>query len=180
MARIRSKNTSPEKILRSALWRSGLRYRLHFLTTTGRPDIVFPTQKIAIFIDGCFWHGCPEHYVFPRTRREFWSKKMKANVERDQRQTRELAEKGWIVLRMWEHEIYEDLDGVVERIRAALKDPNIATSPGWRVGCVEVVNPEIDLERRQLVTVTEPLQNRVEERVRTTAKSKPPHGWGKT
>lgn len=86
----RSQHTRPEVLLRQALWRAGLRYRLHTRTPVGRPDIVFPRQKVAIFIDGCFWHGCPEHYVRPRSRPEFWAAKLLTNFERDHRQTREL------------------------------------------------------------------------------------------
>src|SRR5215211_8176900 len=105
MARVKGKNTSPERILRSALWRNGLRYRLDYKVPAGRPDIVFPGPKVAVFVDGCFWHGCPAHYSRPRSQQEFWSEKLAANVERDRRQTLELESRGWRVVRVWEHEI---------------------------------------------------------------------------
>ena len=86
IARNPSHGTKPETLLRSALWRRGLRYRLEYKTEWGRPDLTFLGPKVAIFIDGCFWHGCPEHYVRPRTREAFWQKKLKENVNRDRRQ----------------------------------------------------------------------------------------------
>ncbi|HYO69174.1 MAG TPA: very short patch repair endonuclease, partial [Archangium sp.] len=79
MSRIRGKDTSPERLLRSALWRAGLRFRLQSRTPYGRPDVVFSKARVAVFIDGCFWHGCPDHYVRPRTRNDFWSSKLLEN-----------------------------------------------------------------------------------------------------
>lgn len=117
MARIRGVDTSPELKLRSALWRSGLRFRLNVRIHRIRPDIIFERRKIAIFVDGCFWHGCPIHYVMPRTRIDFWSEKLAVNTSRDRNQTRLLIGSGWIVLRYWEHEIRDDLYRIVEEIR---------------------------------------------------------------
>lgn len=116
MARIRGKNTEPEKLLRRALWSLGLRYRIHYPTPAGRPDVVFPALKLVIFVDGCFWHGCPDHYVRPKARGTFWAAKLKENVSRDQRQTRKLEETGWIVVRLWEHIIYTNLPAAVQKI----------------------------------------------------------------
>src|SRR5262245_35460834 len=90
MARIRSCNTSPEILLRRALWREGLRYRLHVRTVTARPDLVLAHYRTAVFIDGCFWHGCPEHYVPPRSSSLYWAEKLATNVSRDIRQSRAL------------------------------------------------------------------------------------------
>ena len=123
MARIRGKDTSPERVLRSALWAVGLRYRVHDTAPIGRPDILFPTSRVAVFIDGCFWHGCPHHYVRPRTREGFWSEKLRTNVERDRRQTLHLESGGWRVVRIWEHEVEQDLDLMVARVRRALSEP---------------------------------------------------------
>lgn len=120
MARIRGRNTAPERRLRAALWASGLRYRLHARTPHGRPDIVFPGKKVAVFIDGCFWHGCPLHYTRPKTKSDFWAKKLRQNVERDQRQTMGLEASGWEVIRIWEHDLRGVLSGIVSRIRDAL------------------------------------------------------------
>src|SRR5689334_1387580 len=98
MSRIRGSNTSPERLLRLALWRRGYRYRLHARTPVGAPDIVFGRRKVAVFVDGCFWHGCPEHYVRPRTRNAFWDAKLDENFKRDRRQTLALIQAGWRVL----------------------------------------------------------------------------------
>lgn len=150
MARIRGRDTSPERLLRSEVWRAGLRYRLHARTPAGRPDLVFPRQRVAVFIDGCFWHGCPEHYVRPRTRDEFWSTKLVENVERDARQTRELEEHGWRVCRLWEHEVWEDPTGATSRVIAAVTSPEWHPPPDWRVVRVDALGGPEDLERRHL------------------------------
>ena len=119
MSRIRGKNTGPEMLLRKALWSRGLRYRIHY-KITGSPDIVFPGKKIAIFVDGCFWHGCPEHGSRPKKNSEFWEKKISKNRSRDQKVTKELSASGWHVLRFWEHEIKNDLDSVIQKIDSVL------------------------------------------------------------
>lgn len=152
MSRIRSRHTTPERILRSALWAAGLRYRLYVRTLAGRPDVVFPKQKLAVFVDGCFWHGCPDHYAFPRTRRDFWSAKLKANVQRDQHQTRKLRSAGWAVLRFWEHEVYERIEAVVDDVGGALAGACAARAT-WRVVAVDVLDATADVERMHLVTV---------------------------
>jgi DNA mismatch endonuclease, patch repair protein len=122
MARIQSKNTAPERILRSLLWTRGYRYRVHFKTPMGRVDVAFPTRKVVIFIDGCFWHGCPIHYVRPRSRAAFWSNKLKANVERDRRQTVALEAAGWRVVHLWEHEVVECPAAAVSQVESALTE----------------------------------------------------------
>lgn len=119
MARVRSKNTGLEVQLRRALWASGLRYRVH-ADLPGTPDVAFPSARVAVFIDGCFWHGCPEHYTPPARNAEFWRRKLERNLERDRRADAELAAFGWAVLRVWEHELHEDIDRVVAKIRAAI------------------------------------------------------------
>lgn len=171
MARIRGRNTSPEIMLRRALHALGLRYRVDYRLPVGRPDVVFSTAKVAVFIDGCQWHGCPEHYVRPRTRTEFWDAKLAENVERDRRQTRELAALGWRALRFWEHEVAENLNGVVGRIKMALAGEVPAEESDWRVWRVEVIDSVSDLERRHEVRLTEhEASERVTERHRSTRK----------
>ncbi len=120
MSRIRNKNTKPELALRKELWASGLRYRIH-CSLPGRPDIVFPGKRVAVFVDGCFWHGCPEHGVSPKTNAAFWKKKIRGNIERDTMITSKLKGLGWTVLRFWEHEINGDLKGVLDRIKSVLR-----------------------------------------------------------
>ncbi|WNG24482.1 very short patch repair endonuclease [Cystobacter fuscus] len=148
MSRIRGQDTSPERLLRSALWRAGMRFRLQSRTPYGRPDVVFSKSRVAIFIDGCFWHGCPEHYVRPRTRDEFWSSKLLGNVERDRRQTLLLEAEGWRVLRFWEHQVFESLPELVEQVRTALASGAWSPSASWRVVQVDLLPGEGDMEQR--------------------------------
>lgn len=105
------RETHPEKKLRSLLFRSGLRFRKDCSPVPdGRVtvDIVFPKQRICIFVDGCFWHGCPLHFEVPKTHSSWWQEKIADNRQRDVRQTRLLTALGWTVIRMWEHEVKED------------------------------------------------------------------------
>lgn len=105
MSRIHAKDTQPEIILRKAISGKGIRgYRLYY-KLPGKPDIVFPKRKIAIFIDGCFWHKCPECFVRPGTNRGFWNKKIDSNIKRDRIINATLKKDGWAVLRIWEHEL---------------------------------------------------------------------------
>ena len=119
MSRIRGKDTVPELLLRKALWSIGLRYRVHY-KLPGRPDIVFVKHKIAIFVDGCFWHGCPEHGVRPKTNSSFWDKKIQGNIERDKKNQQKLEEMGWTVLRFWEHEIEKNVLWISKKLEEAL------------------------------------------------------------
>jgi DNA mismatch endonuclease (patch repair protein) len=110
MSRIRSKNTKPEMVLRKLLWLCGLRgYRLHS-KLPGRPDIVFSRKKLAVFVDGCFWHSCPHcsDGRAPKSNTGYWSEKRRLNRERDARHTVTLEGTGWTVLRFWEHEVNRD------------------------------------------------------------------------
>lgn len=104
MAGIKGRNTRPERLLRQLLHRSGFRFRLHPRQLPGRPDIVLPKYRTAIFVHGCFWHrhhGC--HYTStPSTRPEFWAEKFSKNIERDGRNCRQLQESDWRVLIVWE------------------------------------------------------------------------------
>ena len=123
MSQIRSKNTKPEVRLRKLLWLCGMRgYRLN-AKLPGKPDIVFARAKLAIFIDGCFWHGCPScgDGRAPSSNTLYWSEKRRKNQERDARRTRELEEMGWTVLRLWEHEVLKESEESVARIERLLK-----------------------------------------------------------
>lgn len=151
MARVKGKNTSPERLLRSALWRAGIRYRLNYKTPMGRPDMVFPGARVAVFVDGCFWHGCPTHYSRPRSSEEFWSGKLLANVERDSRLTLGLEAADWRVVRVFEHEVYLELDEVVWAVEAAMRGERLPEERDWRVTHVEPVPEEgEDWERREI------------------------------
>lgn len=115
MRRMPTCNTSPEVMVRKALHALGLRYRLHRADLPGRPDIVFPRQRIAVFVDGCFWHYCPQHCVVPRNNRLWWLAKLRANRRRDQRNDEALKKLGWVAIRVWEHENYESAANRVSR-----------------------------------------------------------------
>lgn len=170
MARIRGRDTSPELALRRSLHASGLRYRVGMKLPAGRPDLVFQAQQLAVFVDGCQWHGCPEHYVQPRTRTAFWGKKLAENVKRDILQTQKLRALGWHVLRFWEHEVSEDLNRVAAQIRSALSGEVQLSEDDWRVTFVEVINASTDLERRHEVRLSDESVERIVERRRSTRK----------
>jgi DNA mismatch endonuclease (patch repair protein) len=157
MARIRGQDTTPERLLREALTVAGVSVEPHVRTPYGRPDLVVVDHQLAIFIDGCFWHGCPDHYVRPGSREEFWATRLRQNVERDQRQTLNLEAAGWTVVRAWEHEVFTGLSDVVERIASARSPGRVATPPiAWRVVRVDVLDPVARLERRIHVDLRDP------------------------
>lgn len=119
MARIRGKDTGPEMRVRRIAHSMGLRFRLHRKDLPGRPDLVFPKHRLAVFVHGCFWHrhpGCGRAST-PSTRPEFWRAKFDANVERDLRQQAALTEQGWKVLVLWECGLKDD-----RPVRAALAE----------------------------------------------------------
>lgn len=103
----RSRDTRPELALRSVLHRRGLRYRVArrpIANVRCTADVVFTRTKVAVFIDGCFWHGCPVHYRQPRTNVEYWVAKVDRNIRRDKQTDAILRDAGWTVIRIWEHE----------------------------------------------------------------------------
>ncbi|MFG1617999.1 very short patch repair endonuclease [Nonomuraea wenchangensis] len=118
----RRSDTKPEVALRSALHRMGFRYRKDLRLDLGevkvRPDIVFTAKKVAVFVDGCFWHVCPEHGRQPTTNEWYWTPKLRRNMERDQRVNSALEAAGWQVVRLWEH---ETLTTAVETVVAAVQ-----------------------------------------------------------
>lgn len=125
MQAIRSRDTKPEQQIRRLVHAEGLRYRVSARPLTGlrrTADMVFRPTKVAVFIDGCYWHGCPEHYVPPKTNSGYWSEKVLRNVGRDRDTDKRLSEAGWLVLRFWEHEASEvcanEIATVVRRRRA--------------------------------------------------------------
>jgi len=103
----RSRDTAPEKALRSELHRRGLRFFIHRRPAQDlrcTADIVFPSAKVCVFVDGCFWHGCEEHRRLPARNAHYWAPKIANNVARDRRNDAALAQAGWDVIRVWEHE----------------------------------------------------------------------------
>jgi len=127
-----AKATLPEARLRSALHRAGLRFRKNarpIASIRCRPDVVFPRDRVAVFVDGCFWHGCPQHFRPPRTNAPYWDAKIARNMERDERNDEELSRAGWKVIRVWEH---EDVDGTVRLVQAELMDRRAGAQPAGR------------------------------------------------
>lgn len=119
----RRTNTKPEVALRSALHRLGYRYRKDLLLRLDdgvrvRPDIVFTARKVAVFVDGCFWHACPDHGRQPTVNEWYWTPKLARNVERDRKVTSALMAAGWDVVRVWEH---ESLTAAIDAVTAAVK-----------------------------------------------------------
>lgn len=128
MSLIRAKNTQPELLVRKALHKLGFRYRIHY-PLPGKPDITFPSKKIAVFIHGCFWHGhgCKFDHK-PKTNKLFWSSKITKNKERDLKNNKKLKEKGWQVIIVWECSIKNNLDDAVDLIIEELKKSNTRIS----------------------------------------------------
>jgi DNA mismatch endonuclease (patch repair protein) len=120
MAKVRSKDTQPEVAFRRMLYRAGVRYRLHY-PVDGKPDIAVPSRKIAVFIDGCFWHGCPKCFRAPASNKRYWNLKIERNVRRDKAVNRSLKSHGWRVIRAWEHEIKDNPEAVLKRVTASLR-----------------------------------------------------------
>jgi DNA mismatch endonuclease, patch repair protein len=109
MSRQARTGTSPELLLRSELHRRGLRYRVHYAfrlagLTRRRCDLAFPRQRVAVFVDGCFWHACPVHATAPKSNADWWRAKLSANVARDRDTDEKLRASDWEVIRIWEHE----------------------------------------------------------------------------
>jgi DNA mismatch endonuclease (patch repair protein) len=116
MASVRSFNTRPEIELRRALWRAGLRgWRVHARDLVGRPDIVFRKARLAIFVDGAFWHG-HKRYYWPGRSSAYWDTKIARNVLRDRKQRRELRLLGWRVVRVWDFEVLADSERAATKI----------------------------------------------------------------
>jgi DNA mismatch endonuclease (patch repair protein) len=120
MRRTRRAGTAPELALRSELHRRGLRFRVQRPLTFDvrrKADVVFPRERLMLFVDGCFWHSCPEHASFPKANADFWAAKLAGNVRRDRDTDQRLSDGGWSVLRIWEHESPEQAaDRVEERL----------------------------------------------------------------
>jgi DNA mismatch endonuclease (patch repair protein) len=138
MSRQARRDTGPELALRRALHRRGLRYRVGvrpIRELRGAADIVFGAVKIAVYVDGCFWHMCPEHGTMPANNAGWWRDKLERNRERDRRTDALLRENGWQAVRVWEHEDPEEAaDRVMEAVRAAravanTRSPSVRTDP---------------------------------------------------
>ncbi len=122
----RSRDTLPEVAVRSELHRAGLRFRTHFKvlpSVRGDVDVAFTRQRVAVFIDGCFWHGCPQHATRPATNGDWWRQKLDGNIARDIRTNAALATAGWTVLRFWEHSDPREVAAAVKTTLASCSPP---------------------------------------------------------
>jgi DNA mismatch endonuclease (patch repair protein) len=108
MAAVRGKDTKPEVMVRQALSAKGYKYKKNYRLGKKTIDIALPKRKVAILVDGCFWHGCPSCYKEPKSNKAYWRHKIDANIHRDKITNRELRRAGWKVIRLWEHELNED------------------------------------------------------------------------
>lgn len=123
MARVRSRDTKPELLLRRLLTDLGARYRLHRKDLPGSPDVAMPSRRLAIFVHGCFWHGhdCPRGSRVPKANRDYWLAKVARNVARDERNRADLAQAGWRVETVWECEM-KDREGLKGRLARLLEE----------------------------------------------------------
>jgi DNA mismatch endonuclease (patch repair protein) len=121
MSRVRGRGNVVTELKLLALFRQNkiTGWRRH-LPLPGRPDFAFPKQKVTVFVDGCFWHGCPKCYSRPKTNRKFWDRKREENVARDKRVTRQLRRQGWKVIRIWQHALRKSPRVCISRIRRAI------------------------------------------------------------
>jgi DNA mismatch endonuclease (patch repair protein) len=127
MSRVKTKDTAPEVALRRALWSAGIRgWRLHPKDVPGRPDLIFRGRRIAVFVDGAFWHGHPDHYWGQSG--PFWDAKITKNRERDERVNQELGAGGWAVLRFWDFEVEREAQTCAERVQGALSNTRSPSS----------------------------------------------------
>ena len=120
MSSIRSKNTKPELAVRKIIWSKGKRYRVHDRTVFGTPDISHKGKKLAVFIDGCFWHGCKKCCNVPQTNTTFWRHKISANRKRREKVVSKLKLDGWKMMAFWEHEVKANPDQVAHKISGLL------------------------------------------------------------
>jgi len=120
MQNIRSRGTTPERLIMHELKRRKIYFASHVTTIAGKPDIAFRRKKIAVFIDSDFWHGHPERCIMPKTNIDYWNQKIVQNCKRDKQVTRELRRKGWKVIRLWEHDVKYRIDRCIQRILGEL------------------------------------------------------------
>lgn len=122
MAAVRSTNTRPELRLRRALYAAGIRgWRCHYRGAAGKPDLAWPSLRVALFVDGAFWHGHPSRHR-PGRSGEYWDRKIAKNVRRDRQNDQALGAAGWLVLRVWDFEVARELPDVVDRVFALLHE----------------------------------------------------------
>lgn len=136
MSRQRTRDTKPEMLLRRELYRRGLRYRVNAALPglpRRRADVLFTRARVAVFVDGCFWHGCPEHKTAPTTNGAWWAAKLARNIERDRETDAHLRSSGWTVLRVWEHEHIEHAATDIEQFVRSRQPHGVGADPSFPV-----------------------------------------------
>ncbi len=136
----RGRDTTPELAVRRLVHGAGLRFRVNARPETDlrrTVDLLFRRSRVVVLIDGCFWHGCPQHHQAPRTNAQFWSDKIRRNRERDAETDRILAERGWSVMRFWEHEVRTDVDRVAAEVIAAVRSRSRPSTEHGVEDCAE-------------------------------------------
>ncbi|MEK7089159.1 MAG: very short patch repair endonuclease [Patescibacteria group bacterium] len=116
MSQIKNRDSKVEVLFRKELWKRGLRYRKNSKKYFGKPDIILFKHKTVIFIDSCFWHGCKKHGTLPKTRRYFWKRKLKRNVNRDKEVSKYYKKNRWKIFRIWEHDIKKNSTKTITKI----------------------------------------------------------------
>lgn len=136
LSRVKRRDAKPEIELRRELHRRGLRFRVDYGPAPGRPDIAFTRAKVAVFLDGCFWHGCPLHGTSPKSNADWWKAKIERNLTRDASVRDQLEQDGWLVLRYWAHDDVDDICDEVEDVWRDLSGQALidrdACENGWR------------------------------------------------
>ncbi|GAA2475677.1 very short patch repair endonuclease [Winogradskya humida] len=128
MKRMPRERTGPEMLLRRELHRRGMRFRANYKELPGRPDIAFSRAKIAVFVDGCFWHMCPLHTTMPKNNAQWWSAKLTRNVERDREKDELLRMRGWQVFHAWEHEETTEVADRLQELWLSLRNSHSSPS----------------------------------------------------
>jgi len=116
MRKIRGKDTKLEKLARLNLWECGYRYRKNIQDLPGKPDLVFRKIKTVIFIDSCFWHGCPDHLRMPKSNEDYWKIKINRNKKRDEIVNQEYKKLGWRIIRIWEHDLISSFERTMSKV----------------------------------------------------------------
>ncbi|TKC08398.1 very short patch repair endonuclease [Pedobacter polaris] len=129
MSKIRGKNSVPELLLRKALWAKNMRFRIHNKNLPGKPDIIIEKYKLAVFVDGDFWHGYEWHIRKPKSNQSFWIPKIERNMQRDRFVSEQLTEMGFTVMRFWEHEVRTNLNACVNQVMLYIESAKVATVP---------------------------------------------------
>lgn len=129
MQRIRSRRTRWEDEISRELWRRGCRFRRNVRTLYGTPDFVNRRRRVVVFLDSCFWHGCPEHYNVPQQNADYWAEKLYRNRARDEAVTRFYVDQHWTIIRVWTHDVKYDKDEVIRRISSALRGNDVPREP---------------------------------------------------